>query len=109
MIMPLPVKQPGESWYASFDFSRALRSRLDEESSEDVGRILSVEVQDMADGNDVSSDIVDIGICQPMGKTAYVWLKNGLSGHRYKISVRIESSLSKQVFELEAFLIVREY
>lgn len=108
MIPTLPAKQPNEAWYVPVDFSGPLDSQSNPEGKEDIGEILSVTVLDTSDDEDVSDDMTDEGICQIDGKIAYVWVQDGEDGKRYKVTCRVEAQKSKQVFEQEFFLVVRE-
>jgi hypothetical protein len=109
MIQTLPIKQPNEKWYAPFDFSNPLNSTSNPNASEDIGQVLALIVKDVGTGEDATSEITDDSITQLSGKIAYIWIKGGQDGHKYKITVRVEAATSKQVFELEAYLIVKEF
>ncbi len=108
MIPTLPAKQPGEAWYVPFDFSGPLDSSYNPDRKENLGKIVDVKAEETDTGEDVSDVLVDESICQIDGKIAYVWVQNGEDGKRYKITCRVEAQESKQVFEHECFVVVRE-
>jgi hypothetical protein len=108
MIPVLPAKQPNEKWFIPFDFANPLNARANPDATEDVGAIQMVKVEDASTAEDVSEDMTDDLLCRVYGQVAYVFITGGEDGHRYKITCRVVTDQSKQVFEMEAFMDVRE-
>lgn len=108
MIAVLPPKQPNEKWFIPFDFSNPLNSPYNPDSTEILGGIREVRIEDVSAGQDVTAEMTDEAVCRVYGQTAYIWVVGGQSGHRYKITCRVFTDKSQQEFELEAFLEVRE-
>jgi hypothetical protein len=108
MIPVLPAKQPNEKWFIPFDFSNPLNARANPDATEDLGSIQDVTVEDASTGEDASESMTDAGVCRVYGQVAYVWIIAGEDRHRYKITCRAVTDQSQQVFEMEAFLDVRE-
>jgi hypothetical protein len=100
------IKKPGEYGYFVMSFKRKLD--IDETGdSENIGSIEDVSVTDMADDSDVTSDLSDSMQHTYTGQYAYLWLKNGDSGHEYLVECRIRSADSGQEFIGQAVLPVR--
>ena len=108
MIQVLPVKKPNESWYVPFDFTNPLESAANPSATEDIGEIQDVSVHDLDANQDVTDVLTDIHICQIEGKVAFVWVTAGEHNHRYRVTCRIQTAESNQVFELSCYLFVRE-
>jgi hypothetical protein len=108
MIPVLPAKQPNEKWFIPFDFSNPLNARANPDATEDVGAIQVVTVENAATGEDVSEIMTDELVCRVYGQVAYVYILGGEDRTRYKITCRVVTDQSQQVFEMEAFLDVRE-
>lgn len=108
MIPTLPSKQPNEKWYIPFDFSNPLNSQANPDRTEEVGEISEVSVFDITADTDVTETMADLLNSRPVGQMAYVWITGGEDGHRYKLTCRIQTLTSKQEFEMDCYLPVRE-
>lgn len=94
-------KQPSEEDHYKFDFSARLGSR-------EIDSVVSVTATDIASSEDVTDTVTDSTKIYNDTDSVYVWLQNGESGHRYKITVIIEAE-DESIHELDAHLIVRDY
>jgi hypothetical protein len=98
------VKQPWEELTFRFGFEQALT--LVDES---IGAVDGVSIVDLEDlETDLADAMYDETQSSFSGYYAYVRVKGGVSGHRYKITVRVTSDTSAQKCELEAILPVRD-
>lgn len=109
MLQTFPPKQPGEEWLVAFDFSRPLGDTVrNPDAPENIGAIESVSATNLSTGEDATIDVTDVGISRTSGQVAYVWLKGGVTGTRYKITLQIRAASSQQIFEIDAVLPIRE-
>ena len=91
-------KQPNEREYLQIDFS----SRL--ESNETISTIKKCKCYDV-DGNDVTDEIIENPVYDET--SVKFWFKDGTSGNRYNLTVRVETS-SGAILEEDLILIVEE-
>ncbi len=91
-------KQPGEREYLQIDFSPRLGN------NETIATIEQCKCYD-SDNNDVTSDIIEDPVCDET--SVKFWFKNGTSGSRYNLTVRVVTDKGT-VLEEDLLLIVEE-
>jgi len=108
MIARIPDKQPNEKWYIPFNFTDPLVSDANPDATEVIGEVEEVTVIELETGDDKASEMSGVALCRKSGRYVYVWIEGGDDGKWYKISCRASTEISKQEFELEALMLVRE-
>jgi len=94
-------KQPSEAYYLGFDFTKDL-------GDDDVASATFVILDTNDDDEDVTTTLSDSTKQANEGKIAYLWIRAGTDGHKYKITcVAVSDGDPAATFELEGHLKVK--
>ena len=86
-------KQTADAYYVTFDFAAVLATG---------DEIASATVSAAEGAVDKTTDVTDSTKQNISGTKVNVWVKAGTSGHTYTITCRITTTVSAEIFEMEA-------